>query len=583
MKLLWELARSHPWRSLGMLLCLLLGTGVEGLGISSLLPFLGIAAQGANPQAPRSAPEGFEKTVLDGLSQLGIEPTFGMLLNIIVAAMMVKGLLALLAKRQVGYTVAQVTTDMRLRLLRALLATNWAYFTREPIGSFSNAFASEAPRASQAFLSGTTMLTQIMGAVVYTGIALATSWPITLVAILLCVLTLAGLSQLLRLTQRAGQRQTSLLNEVLGRLTDVFQGVKSLKVMAQEPLVGPLLEKETHLLNKTLRRQIISKEAVSTIQDTALVIYLAVGVYVAVTYLQMELSAIFILALIFIRVLTSTNKAYRQYQEMLGNESAYWSMTRLIERAEQVPPETTGTREPHFDVAIELKNVTFRYGEMPVLEQTSCMIPSGRITVIVGPSGAGKTTLVGLLVGLLSPESGEILIDRIPIEELDIRKWRQMIGYVPQEIFLFHDSIAANVSLGDPKITRDEIVQALHEAEAWEFVSRLPEGMDTFVGERGSRLSGGQRQRIAIARALVRRPTFLILDEGTASLDPASKAALWAKFAKRRGTMTILAITHHMAFLPVADYVYGIHDGRLETVDLTKEVQAGPNSSGSGS
>lgn len=568
MKLLLELARRSPWQTIGMLACLIVAAAAEGVGISSLLPFLSIATQMTHPQAPKQTPEGFERTVLEAISHVGLEPTIETLLSIIVAAMIVKGLLQLLAKRQVGYTVAQLATDMRLRLLRALLATNWVYFTREPIGSFSNAFASEAPRASQAFLTGTTMLTQIIEVAVYLGIALATSWPITLVAIFLCVLTLAALNKLVRLTQKAGQRQTVLLKEVLGRLTDVFQGVKSIKVMAQEPLVGPMLEGETRLLNKTLRRQVLSKEAVSSIQETTLVIYIALGIYVGVVFLEMEMSYLFILSLLFVRALTSMHKAQRQYQEMLSDESAYWSMIGLIERAEQEPHEISGTCPPRLHVSIELKNVTFRYNAVPVLEDVSLTIPAGQITAVLGPSGAGKTTLVGLVVGLLDPENGTILIDGMPITTLDLQGWRRMIGYVPQEVFLFHDSIAANVSLGDTQITRDDIIEALHAAEAWEFVSRLPQGIDSFVGESGSQLSGGQRQRIALARALVRRPKLLILDEGTASLDPAREAAVWAKLETLRGQTTILAITHQTAFLSATDRVYRIQDRRI--LDVTK-------------
>ncbi len=187
---------------------------------------------------------------------------------------------------------------------------------------------------------------------------------------------------------------------------------------------------------------------------------------------------------------------------------------------------------------------------------------AGQVTAVIGPSGTGKTTLVDLLTGLARPERGAIFIDGIELSELDLGAWRRGIGYVPQELFLLHQSVAVNVALDDPEVTRSDVERALRLAGAWEFVSRMPEGMDSFVGERGSQLSGGQRQLISIARALVRRPKLLILDEATASLDRASELAVWDRIEKLRGDVTVLAVSHQTGVLDVADRIYRIEGGR---------------------
>ena len=147
-----------------------------------------------------------------------------------------------------------------------------------------------------------------------------------------------------------------------------------------------------------------------------------------------------------------------------------------------------------------------------------------------------------------------------------MRRWRRQIGYVPQELLLFHDTLLANVTLGDDRITVSEVEQALRAAGAWSFVKTLPEGLDTIVGERGIRFSGGQRQRISIARALVRRPRLLILDEATASLDPTTEKELCKTLAGLRGQVTMLAATHQAALTEVADAVYRIQHGRLDQI-----------------
>jgi ATP-binding cassette subfamily C protein len=161
-----------------------------------------------------------------------------------------------------------------------------------------------------------------------------------------------------------------------------------------------------------------------------------------------------------------------------------------------------------------------------------------------------------------------VWIDNVPLSEIDLHAWRRTIGYVPQETLLLHENVFVNVTLGDPELTLADVEAALRAAGAWDFVAALRAGMETSLGERGSRLSGGQRQRIAIARALVHKPQLLILDEATTSLDPKSEAAICATVQQLRGTMTIIAISHQPALLEVADVVYRLEDGKIQMVDL---------------
>jgi ATP-binding cassette subfamily C protein len=179
----------------------------------------------------------------------------------------------------------------------------------------------------------------------------------------------------------------------------------------------------------------------------------------------------------------------------------------------------------------------------------------------MGPSGAGKTTIADLIIGLLRPQLGQILIDNVPLEQIDLRQWRRMIGYVPQEAFLLHDTVLWNVTLGDPEVNEAAAEAALRAAGAWEFVAELPQQIHSSVAERGMALSGGQRQRIAIARALAHGPRLLILDEVTSSLDPQSEAAICRTLRELRGRLTILAISHQAALVEAADRIYRIQNG----------------------
>ena len=177
--------------------------------------------------------------------------------------------------------------------------------------------------------------------------------------------------------------------------------------------------------------------------------------------------------------------------------------------------------------------------------------------------------MVDLMTGLLRPQQGEVWIDDVPLAEVNLTSWRRMIGYIPQETILLHDTVLNNVTLGDPDLSTADVEDALRAAGAWEFVKSMPQAMQSLVGERGGKLSGGQRQRIAIARAMVHKPKLLILDEATSGLDPESETAVCDTLQKLRGELTILAISHQSAIVKIADKAYRIQNGKILQTENT--------------
>jgi len=571
MRFLITIARMYPGRSALTLVALLFASVAEGLSLLLLLPSLNLLTNDA-AQGPGNGLSGLGHMLTEALSAIGVTPTVGALLGIMVICLALKAVFLLLANAQVGYTVAHVTTDLQLSLLRALLAARWEFYVRQPVGGLTNAIGTEALRASQAYLQGARTLVALVQAIVFAGAAFFLTWKGALLSLAAGGMVLYGLRRLVRMAHHAGMRQTQLLKSLLTRLTDSLQSVKPLKAMAREELVGSLLRSENKRLNRALRQDVISTETLTAAQDFTIGLIITSGLYVALIQWKLPFNAVLVMILVLTRSIVYMGKTQRQYQKMKSYESAFWSLQAVIEdtsRARETNPEGASPRLEH---SVRLNNVSFGYGKVSVLGNASLTVPAGSFTAIMGPSGAGKTTIADLIIGLLRPQQGEILIDNVSLEQIDLRQWRRMIGYVPQESFLLHETVLWNVTLGDPEVNEADAEAALRAAGAWEFVAELPQQIHSSVAERGMALSGGQRQRIAIARALARRPKLLILDEVTSSLDPQTEAAICQTLQSLRGQLTILAISHQPAVVEAADRIYQIQSGEVILVRDGREL-----------
>jgi len=561
MRLMLSFYRAYPWQTFFTLLALSVAGLAEGVGLSVLLPLLNMAMEGQGQAAPASDNE-FSQSVRGALDVLGITPTLGNMLLVVVFAIGGKSLLLLFAKRQVGYTAARLATDLRLELLRAIMRSRWEYFLGQPVGKLTNSLATEAARASESFVNGATALTFLAQAVVYGAVAIAVSWRATLTGILAGAVIIGLSHSLVRITKKAGRKQTSVLLSLMATMTDTLGSVKPLKGMGREHLADAVLSMETTRLNRALERQALGSALLESTQEFLFALVIAGGIYVALAEFAMPFATVMVLVVVVGQMVALLGKVQKQYQKMTLSESAYWSMKRTIAEAQAEEEELRGGEPPVLATRLCMEGVCFAYNERRVLDDLSLEIPAGQLVTLIGPSGAGKTTVVDLLIGLIRPDAGRITLDGAPLDSMDIKQWRRSIGYVPQETLLLHESIAHNVSLGDRELSQADIEHALRAAGAWDFVSALPEGLHSNVGERGGRLSGGQRQRIVIARALVRRPQLLILDEATSALDAESAEAVRQTLERLRGSLTILTITHESSLVDIADRVYRLESGR---------------------
>ncbi len=338
-----------------------------------------------------------------------------------------------------------------------------------------------------------------------------------------------------------------------------------LEQLAALKLVKTYGKEQKHLdefedTNKALEEKILAftkaTQTTKTFVEIIAAVVIAVYIYVAIVVFETAITELLLLIFIFARLLPKASKLVGNYQQILNNLPAIEWTNKVIDQLEEEELKHKNTNEKIIlKKGIEFKEVDFSYGSKKILEKLNFTIATKQTTVIKGGSGVGKSTTIDLIMGLQKLDSGVILIDDKPLKELNAFSWKSSIAYVPQDAFLFHKSIKENLLWADPLAEETAIWNALEQAGAMDFIKRFPEGLHTIVGDRGMQISGGERQRIALARALLRQPELLILDEATSAVDDQNELIIKEALGKLHGRMSILIVAHRSLLVDLADQV----------------------------
>ena len=555
---------ANPWV---VLASLIIASLCEGIGFATLVPLLGAASGSTN--------ESFvSQSVRDSLHTVGLDSSLGTLIIVLVVGLILKSLISLFVMRKVGYANAEVANQMRVRLIKQMLGARWSYLLEHPTGRIANAFSGEVGRSQQAYQLAAQFVAEAVQTVVMLLLGLLVSWKLALGSIVIGLATGAAVHFLVARAKKAGRAQTDLTKELVSLLTDTLDNLKPLKAMGAQQEFVQFFDRRLHRLRRALRRQVINREALRNGQDALLALTMGVAAYFAIAVLDTSLEQVIVIGVILQRTVKGFGRIQSFLQQAVVVESPFQEVETLIAELAANQEDPGGKVQPHFDREIRCEDLRFAYGKRSVLNGTNLVVPKGSITVLTGMSGGGKTTLIDLVLGLHRPQSGRILIDGADLREIDLQAWRTMVGYVPQELILFHASILENLTLSDSDHSEGAVEEALRLAGADEFVSQLPDGVNTVVGTKGARLSGGQRQRIALARALIRRPHLLILDEVTSALDPESELEICRNIVNLRERTTVLAVTHRPAFLEIATRVYQLDEGVALAAELPQPAPA---------
>ena len=533
-------------------------TITEGVGLLMLVPLLTAVGVSASDTASTGV-------VAWAFQAVGIPLTVSNVLLVFVA---ITGCQATFLRWQ-SVVSAQLEQDivsaLRQRLYRAIAGVEWIFFARNRSADFTHALTEEVDRAGGAAYYAVDLLASLLVAAVYFAVAFRMSPGITILVAAFGAAIGVGMRRRLDVARVAGELlsessrrlHASLTEHLASTKTSLSYGAESRHDAAYERLSEELRTARVQTARHYGRfRQLLS---IASAAGLALIIYVSIGL------LAINTAELLVLLFVFARLMPRLTGVYEKLQWLMTQLPAFAAIEGLERQClAAARPKATRPERMTFVRDVRLDRVGFAYttdADAMAVRDLDLVIPSGTTIAIVGASGSGKTTIADLVMGLITPSVGRVLVDDQPIRPECIDSWRRQIGYVAQETFLFHDTVRANLLWARPDADEDDLWQSLRMASADAFVAGLPHGLETVVGDRGVLISGGERQRLSLARALLRQPRLLILDEATNALDAVNATRIHDAIKSLHRQMTIVLITHRLATARHADRIYLIDDG----------------------
>jgi subfamily B ATP-binding cassette protein MsbA len=563
----------RPWSGLfGVgLATAVLASVFDGLTIIVLIPFLKqlFGTAGALERAPTELEqwaEGLLSPLLAGRSASGAA---AMLMAILIGALLLKNVMVY-STAQTSIRIQEgVVRDLRRKLFDRLLVVDLGFFQQTRVGQLIAALIADADQVKVAVTAALASLIQNAAVVVVTLVIMwGISSRLTLLSLATMPLLLIGVQLLVRRLRRHARNRA----EERGQMTSVAaERLGAMKLIRASSTASQESAEFATLVDR-YRKRVIRTQRYATLTSPVteifagmvliLIIWAASVPAVVGQSLGPEATIVFLLAML---KTMSPLKQITQFPTHWATAAASADRVFRLLDLPSVEDDPPGAAPARFAREIEFEQVSFRYrpdGDI-VLDQVSFAVPRGRVVALVGPSGAGKTTLVELLPRFWEPTEGEIRLDGVPISQLNRRSLRSLMAVVGQDTVLLNDTVRANIAYGVPDATPERVSAAAEAANATEFIARLPDGYETLLGERGARLSGGQRQRIAIARALLRDVPILILDEATSALDTESERLVQQAIDRLMRDRTVLVIAHRLATVRHADQILVLDHGRI--------------------
>lgn len=574
-----EFIFSHirPYKNyIGLLVVLFfIASAFDGISIGLLVPLLASLQQVQNyEELPKIL-----QSIINLFAGFPIEKQIVVSLAFVVGSILLKNIFLAVSRYLAYWITTRIIVRLRSQIIHTLMFVGIGFYNDVKTGDLVEKTIYNTIMTEEIVKNAVELIDYFASFTILMALLIIFSWELTFLTIILAALIAFGVSIYINKLSRLGKQFIVNSRELTAIIHESFTGIQVIKSFNMENRQTQAIEKQLEKTANNHLRIIFGNYMVHILTEALGVIAIGVLFTLAIRMSDMNYKIVLTQLLPFIYILARmlpTLKMINQARGVIvsrwpGFEAVY-DLIRLDNKPIIKDGDDTYTG---INNSINFKSVTFSYNndDKYALNDVDFEIPKGKTTAVVGESGAGKSTITNLLLRFYDPQSGNILIDEKPLPEFKMNSYRQNIGIVSQDTFIFNDTVENNIAFGAlEKTSHETVVEAAKRAGAHDFILSLPNGYDTFLGERGIKLSGGQRQRISIARAILKDPEILILDEATSSLDSTTEQQIHKAITELSHNRTVVVIAHRLSTIKNADQIIVLKDGSVSEVGTEEEL-----------
>ena len=548
----------------------------SGIGISMIIPLFSFVVSKNNPDSTNNLSQFMEKV----FNFLHLSYDLPFILMVMVLLFVAKAIISL-TNLYLNTTISEnYLKDMRSLSIKKTLMTDWPFLLNQKVGYLDGVILDDTSNGgtilrniSEAILGFTSLAT-------YSIVAITISPTITVASLSVGVLIFLLLKPFFYKLRKLSRFFNQINKETRHHINESLIGIKTIKAFAVESSVVNKAYSRFEEIKKVQIKSSFMGNIQSILFEPVSLIF--ISLLFIFSYQNPGFSMVSFAVIIYL--IKNMFSFIQSIQSKFNNiNTALPSLEIMLnyqDAAEQHKEKTSGNKPFKFNESLKIQELTFAYPETDydILSGVSFSVQKGEMVGIIGPSGAGKTTLVDVLLRLLRPQKGIILADDVDIDSISLDSWHKNVGYVSQDAFLLNDNLEANIRFYSDSISQNDIIEASKMANIYDFIQELPDKFNTLVGERGVKLSGGQKQRIALARAIARKPSILILDEATSALDNESEALIQKAIDSLRGKITILIIAHRLSTVMNSDKIIALDGGKVVETGAPQELMKSEDS-----